>query len=188
MRAVLMQQQPAQPSPAEQALLNQLRDIHTPDPISWWPPAPGWWLLAAALAACLYFFFRWVRQRQLRWSRNRYRKEAVRLLQAVDTREPDAAQAINEILKRVAVTTYGRQHCGNLTGQEWLNFLRSTAEVDCPGPAETVLLEQLYRADRWDEQGNNALRDYAIQWSRSHKRDRLPTSASMVYSGEASRV
>ncbi|KUJ84905.1 DUF4381 domain-containing protein [Microbulbifer flavimaris] len=186
-----MQQQPPQVSPVEQALLDELRDIHPPEAISWWPPAPGWWLLAALLIAALYFLFRWLRQRKQRWSRNRYRKEAERLLREIDIREPNAAQEINEILKRVAVTTFGRPNCGNLTGREWLDFLRSTADVDCPTQAETVLLEQIYRTDRWDEQGNSALRDFGIQWSRKHRRDRWPPPAPEMegeVDGEASRV
>ena len=32
--------------------LAQLRDIHLPEPILWWPLAPGWWVLIV-----LYFIF-----------------------------------------------------------------------------------------------------------------------------------
>jgi hypothetical protein len=33
--------------------LAQLRDWHLPDPIQWWPPAPGWWISAAVFLALL---------------------------------------------------------------------------------------------------------------------------------------
>ena len=46
-----------------------LRDIHLPDPISWWPLAPGWWLLLAAVLAIIvtmFFAWRFFAQRQYR--------------------------------------------------------------------------------------------------------------------------
>ncbi len=27
----------------------ELRDIHLPEAISWWPPAPGWWFLLGSI-------------------------------------------------------------------------------------------------------------------------------------------
>ena len=34
--------------PATQPTLN-LRDIHLPEPISWWPIAPGWWVIIVSV-------------------------------------------------------------------------------------------------------------------------------------------
>ena len=30
--------------------LAQLRDIQLPEPISWWPLAPGWWVLIISVS------------------------------------------------------------------------------------------------------------------------------------------
>lgn len=47
-------------------LLQQLRDIQTPDAIGWWPPAPGWWLVTlfciVALGYTLFALRRYRRQ------------------------------------------------------------------------------------------------------------------------------
>ncbi|MBS1202779.1 MAG: hypothetical protein H6R22_1288, partial [Chromatiaceae bacterium] len=59
------------PNLAHQAIapdpLAGLRDWHLPDPVSWWPPAPGWWLVAGlALAACALTLHWWLRRRRRR--------------------------------------------------------------------------------------------------------------------------
>lgn len=41
--------------------LSQLRDIHTPEAISyWWPLAPGWWILAVIIMVLIFLLTRWV--------------------------------------------------------------------------------------------------------------------------------
>ena len=105
--------------------LAQLRDIHLPDPVSWWPPAPGWWLLAlvalAFIAAATHFILRYIR-------RNRYRKEALQELQKLNENRGglstrDAVEQLAMLLRRVAIQTCGREAVASLVGQAWLRFL-----------------------------------------------------------------
>ena len=38
--------------------LSQLRDIHLPEAVTFWPPAIGWWLLLALILIGLGFIYR----------------------------------------------------------------------------------------------------------------------------------
>jgi len=161
------QQQMQPPSPEAQELLAQLHDIQEPAPVSWWPPAPGWWVLILLLLLCFLGIILLTRYRRKKAARNRYRLEAITLLEAVNIDKPTATAEINEILKRVAVTTFGRARCGNLTGTHWLDFLESCISQECPPGARQALLEQLYRGT-FDPANNQALCEYAIDWVKMH--------------------
>jgi hypothetical protein len=112
-------------------ILYQLRDIHGPDPVSWWPPAPGWWLLAVGIVLSLWLLWkiipllripfvmeltwRWDASRQLRELRRRVRKEQ-------DPKQ--SAAELSELLRRIAMARLGRNACAGLTGGDWLQWLQ----------------------------------------------------------------
>ena len=95
--------------------LSQLRDIHLPDPVSWWPPAPGWWILAVIVVTTLFFLSRWLIKRR---ANNCYRREAIQQFNGIVTNtnslepsdlEPnnlEKCQALLTLLRRTAKTAY----------------------------------------------------------------------------------
>ncbi len=128
-----------------------LRDIHLPAPIGWWPPAPGWWvLLALLLGVVLLLVWHWWKrraQRQVDWFglakaelvglQTRYRDEPLTLL-----------RELSVLLRRVAISRYGRGQVAGLTGTAWLDFLDKKAGKNLfKGKFDTLLTEMPYRAD-----------------------------------------
>lgn len=163
-------------SPEMQALLEQLRDIHEPAAIGWWPLAPGWWILAGVIATLLiggvWLLLRWREKKR----RNLYRTEGRRLLQAVTLDTPRAVEEINILLKRVAVVTFGRDTCAPLTGEAWIDFLESSVNFAMSRPARQVLLESLY-SDQSPEPANfEQLKLFAIDWVHHHRLEETPAS------------
>ncbi|WP_299593865.1 DUF4381 domain-containing protein [uncultured Microbulbifer sp.] len=156
-------------TPEMQRLLEQLKDIHEPAQIGWWPLAPGWWILAGVIIILLFAASWLLLRAHKKRLRNRYRAEGVRLLNALDLDAPRVVEEINILLKRVAVVTFGRDTCAPLTGQRWIQFLESTVEAPMPDAARRALLENLYSASHGTEADLRALREFAVSWTRKHQ-------------------
>ena len=45
---------------SEENPLVNLKDIHLPPPVPFWPPAPGWWILALLLISTLFIGGVWL--------------------------------------------------------------------------------------------------------------------------------
>lgn len=109
-----------------------LRDVHLPTPVSWWPPAPGWWgvvILLLVMVLGTVIWFRYAKQR-------RYRKIALKSLAELaaswsggDDARLVVAQIAN-LLRRVAIESYGRAAVAQLTGTAWLEFLDRTGKTN----------------------------------------------------------
>lgn len=108
--------------------LAQLRDVHLPPPVGWWPPARGWWLLLGAMV--LAVGIAWL-VRVLR-TRNRLQRRALELLTQMEhhyLQTHDAitfASRVSTLLRRVAVARFPDQHPAGLTDEAWLDFLDRT--------------------------------------------------------------
>ncbi|MFN3786562.1 MAG: DUF4381 domain-containing protein [Thiothrix sp.] len=126
-----------------------LRDIHLPEAITWWPPAIGWWLLALALFAGVVWVLRY-------WLR-RQRKEqvldiALRELEQLPVRYGVNTKALlrelTVLLRRVAISRYGRERVAGLTGMAWVNFLDAQAGRTLFGKQLAYLLTEVpYRPE-----------------------------------------
>lgn len=108
--------------------LAQLRGLHLPDTIGWWPPAPGWWMLAALVAGAIVITMIMMRAR-----RHGVRRHALGELRALEqrwARDGDLhalAIALSELVRRVALMRFGNARVASLHGTQWTGFLASTA-------------------------------------------------------------
>ncbi len=120
-----------------------LRDIHLPDGVSGWPPAPGWWLLLAVLTMVTMAV--WAVRRL------RLRKQAMAELQRIEqsfAEHGDSQRLASEcsvLLRRAALSRFPRHEVAGLTGDAWLAFLNQhgkTALFD--GETAATLLHAPY--------------------------------------------
>lgn len=125
-------------NPQAQDPLANLRDIHLPDPITSWVPAPGWWIVALAVIglSLLVFYVRARRQASAR-------RMALRELDVLIATSGDLQQlatGFSALLRRVAMVRFGAGAVASLHGKAWADFLQ--AHGDSLQASVGVLLAQ----------------------------------------------
>jgi Domain of unknown function (DUF4381) len=103
-----------------------LRDLHLPEPVGWWPLAPGWWILILlAFMAIALLIRQWYRA----WSQNAARRQALRVLDARVAEYARHGNAVrlgselSELLRRTMLAYAPRADVAGLTGDAWLAWL-----------------------------------------------------------------
>ncbi len=144
------------PDPAN---LANLRDIATPPPVSWWPPAPGWWFLLTVLGlvAVLVAVHGW-----RRWRADAYRRAALRELRGAEN-----VASIAELLKRAALAACPRTQVASLTGSAWVKWLAETGGRPVPAAVSEALAVGAYSGCELADVSE--LAPFAAQWIRSHR-------------------
>lgn len=107
-------------------ILAQLRDIHHPSPVPFWPLAPGWYalilLVSLVIGFIVYSCYRYIRK-------HRVRKIVLMRLEQLQQQQEDmnVPEALSMLLKRAALFAYPRKQVAGLFGEQWLAFLDKTA-------------------------------------------------------------
>lgn len=117
------------------ANLPTLRDIHLPEPISWWPLAWGWWLALVLLLLLIFAVMLWWQKRQQRAfpiGAPDYRQQAYHELIIIEHRyakspqdDPSRQQlagALSQLLRWLLIQE-GAENIASLTGDAWLGAL-----------------------------------------------------------------
>lgn len=126
-----------------------LRDIHLPDSVSWWPPAPGWWIVMG-LCLLIALLFIWLKKRSQKIILpHEVRKEFEQLLQSYEQHAngQQLLRDLNALLRRTVLSYYPRKNVAGLTGKAWirqLHLLSHTAVFDAD--TQSLLTQGAYMA------------------------------------------
>ena len=108
--------------------LLDLKDIHEPTAIGWWPPAIGWWILAITVPLLIILLV-WIYKRLTRKTALKTARKILARLKQDTT--PDNLAIVSELsilLRRVAISLSPRNQTAGLTGRKWLVFLDSSVK------------------------------------------------------------
>lgn len=131
-----------------QEALKDLRDIHAPEAISYWPLAPGWWILLGVSLLLLAAMVWWLKQPK----KPKYKKlanEELKNIMAnyeIQHNSHKTATAVAALIRKLLIATDGRESVASLINDEWLVYLdkRSGSHLFTQGGGR-ILISAIYQ-------------------------------------------
>ena len=110
----------------------QLRDIHLPDAVSWWPPAIGWWILVSILLLGFYLLPKLYRRLTYVSLSTISNKALVQIKNhhSKNNNAIETIQRLSKLLRQINMSFNGRENIANLTGEQWIHSLNTLTEKE----------------------------------------------------------
>lgn len=154
--------------------LSQLRDIHLPPPISWWPLAPGWWIL---IFAGIFAFIYITRTLIQRYRSNLYRRQALKKLSLIilnsQKRNTEKLALIMELLKQAVGSAYQGNHFNSQNNKDFVLFLKNSCSKPCFTEFSNDLEISLY-SNQTDQRDNELLLETLVDDSKTWLKNHYP--------------
>ena len=122
--------------------LSQLAPEHAPAPVGWWPLAPGWWGVVGFVVLLLAAGVWWWRSSP-RIIYRQQRRAALAELRRIRTAPKDVvgvACAIENLLRRYALSVFGAERVAKLSGRVWMGFVVAQGGEEWAGDTGRTLL------------------------------------------------
>jgi len=155
----------------QQILSQQLRDVHLPEQLGWWPLAYGWWIvIVASLITIIVSIVCLVRHRR----QNVYRKQALKQLQLSYSNWQDKQdtvaylQSVNAILKRSILHIDNASSLVKTTGKPWVNGLNLLVKKPLLEKTQTALAIECYQTQSQTNVEN--IQADVMQWLKRHQK------------------
>ncbi len=145
-----------------------LKDIHEPEAIGWWPPAIGWWILAVTVPLLIVFSV-WFYKRLTRKTALKTANKLLAQIKQDATR--DNLQKLCELsmlVRRVAISVLPRGKAAGLTGRQWLAFLDTSVKgLPFSEGVGQLLADAPYRSTPPTEQEISQLIELCERWLKA---------------------
>ena len=105
-----------------------LRDIHLPEAISWWPIAPGWLIIFAGtilIITAIFIARKIYLKRQLGRDIHTELDDIKQQYKQTENKS-QLAKSLSILLRRANISYYPKTDSAGLIGSEWLTYLDST--------------------------------------------------------------
>ena len=143
-----------------------------PEPIGFSFDAPGWTIL---LGIIIFILIILAYKKFQEYQKNKYRRFAISSIKSLTSPEftmEEIIFKISEILKRVSITSYGRNEIASLNGKDWLEFVsqKNKNKSFFQKKSKAILTGLLYQG-KYAEINNDDIQNYkkdSLNWIKKH--------------------